>query len=57
MEEKDTFTCAFDLYERIMVHATGNPAKVIAVSLAAGVVFVAAALAVGVRAGLLGQEE
>lgn len=55
--EKDTFTCAFKLYERIMIHATGNPAKVLAISLAAATAFGAAALVAGVRGAMGRQSE
>lgn len=42
MANSGAFSLAVSLYRSIMIHAIGNPAQVLAVSVAAGVVFVAA---------------
>jgi len=44
-----TFTLAFELYKQIMVHATGHPAKILAVGVTASVVFVAASIGYGIK--------
>jgi len=56
MGQQDTFSIAFDLYRQVMVHATGNSAKVLAVSIAASVVFVAACVGCGMRKVLSNEE-
>lgn len=51
-----TFTLAFELYKQIMVHATGHPAKIMAVGMAASVVFVAASIGYGIKEKLCRDE-
>lgn len=51
-----TFTLAFELYKQIMVHATGHPAKIMAVGMAASVVFVAASIGYGIKERLCREE-
>lgn len=57
MGQEDTFTLAFDLYQRVMVHATGHPAKCLAVSVAASIVFVAACIGYGLSQARFGSDE
>lgn len=56
MANPGTFSLAFTLYRSIMIHATGNPAQILAVSVAAGVVFVAACVGCGVKSALSEKE-
>ncbi len=51
-----TFTLAFELYKSIMCHATGHPAKVLAVGIAASAVFVAASIGYGIKERLCRDE-
>ena len=51
-----TFTLAFELYKQIMVHATGHPAKILAVGAAASLVFVAACIGYGIKEKLCQDE-
>lgn len=48
METKDTFTFAYNAFEKIIVHAEGNPAKILAYGVAASVVFVASYVGHGI---------
>lgn len=56
MASPGTFSLAFTLYRSIMIHATGNPAQILAVSVAAGVVFVAACVGCGAKERLCRDE-
>lgn len=51
-----TFTMAFALYRQIMIHATGHLAKVLAVGVAASVVFGAASVGYGIKERLCRDE-
>ncbi len=57
MAHEDTFSFAFELAKQVMVHATGHPAKVMAVGVAASVVFVAACIGCGIKQAMPGRDE
>ncbi len=57
MGHEDTFSFAFELAKQVMVHATGHPAKVMAVGVAASVLFVAACIGCGIKQAMSGRDE
>ena len=49
METKDALTFACDAAKKILVHSEGNPAVILAVGLAAAVVFAGAFVSHGIK--------
>jgi hypothetical protein len=56
METKDTFTFAYNAFEKVLLRAEGDPAKILAYGLAASVVFVASFVGHGIWQAI-GQDE
>jgi len=48
VETKDSFTFAYNAFEKIILRAEGDPAKIIAYGVAASVVFVASYVGHGI---------
>ncbi len=56
MEAKDTFTFAYNAFEKVLLRAEGDPAKILAYGLAASVVFVASFVGHGIWQAI-GQDD
>lgn len=48
MEDKDTLTFAYNAFEKVLLRAEGDPAKILAYGVAASVVFVASYVGRGI---------
>lgn len=57
MAKNDSIKVAVNVSKGILVHARGNPAKIVSVAAAAGVAFVATATAYGAYSGVVALQE
>ncbi len=56
MEAKDSFTFAYNAFEKVLLRAEGDPAKILAYGLAASLLFVASFVGHGIWQ-TLGQDD